>query len=209
MHSRQVLDKAISTLTRSPVHGPWTRAVEFHHLLGPPPGGTGRTQPLWPGGAKVNGARYTPRGGFGSIYLASDAVTALKEVVDIFQFPSAPTASIRTPPWTLFAVDGVLTEVIDLTDPATQGQLNTNEQELTGHWQLPQALFLEGRGPQPPTHVLAQAAFDAGAVVALKYPSAKNPGGHALVVFSDRLQSFASSYVESYDPRGHLHQRLP
>jgi len=31
------LARALMSLNRVTIHGPWTRVVRFHHLLGPPP----------------------------------------------------------------------------------------------------------------------------------------------------------------------------
>ena len=31
------LARALMSLKRVTIHGPWTRVVRFHHLLGPPP----------------------------------------------------------------------------------------------------------------------------------------------------------------------------
>lgn len=58
--------------------GPWSRAIGYRHLLGPPPGQTGPPQPLWGGAAKIAGARFTPIASFdskkGSIVLISEAL---------------------------------------------------------------------------------------------------------------------------------------
>lgn len=71
----------LSTAPLQDIPGPWSKAVAFRHLLGPPPGGElgDPPQPLWPHGAPRYGARFTPRGSFGTIYLASDHETALVE----------------------------------------------------------------------------------------------------------------------------------
>ena len=76
----------------------------YHLLQGPPPDSKGRPQPLWQGGPSRDGARFTPKGEFGSIYLASEPVTALKEVAALFD----DLNPIRTQPWVVFAVEGFL-----------------------------------------------------------------------------------------------------
>ena len=35
----------------------------------------------------LHGARFTPKGSFSSIYLASDPITALMEIVSVFDHP--------------------------------------------------------------------------------------------------------------------------
>ena len=206
------LQSILPTLHRITVHGPWTRALGYHLLQGPPPGTPlgNRPQPLWPGGAPLMGARFTPRGTFGSIYLASDAITALLEATVVLQHPHAPGFTLRTYPWTVFAVDGVVTDILDLSEPTVWPSLNTSLQELTGDWAYGQDQFLLGRGPLPPTQVLGQAAYNSGVIAGLKYPSAKNVGkGEGLVVFSDRLVPGGPSQLEVYDPNQLLKDRRP
>jgi len=36
----------------------------------------------------LHGARFTPKGSFSSIYLASDPITALMEIVSVFDHPN-------------------------------------------------------------------------------------------------------------------------
>lgn len=122
------------------------------------------------------GARFTPRGAFGSIYLASDPVTALLETTAVFQHSHAPAFTLRTYPWTVFAVDGVVANIVDLTDPNVWPSLGTNLQELTGDWAYGQEQYLLGHGPLPPTQMLGQAAYNGGVIAGMKYPSAKNMG---------------------------------
>ena len=87
------------------------------------------------GGAKLHGARFTPKGSFSSIYLASDPITARMEIVSVFDHPNwARSSPPRAAPWTLFTVDGVVANLIDLADAETQELLGTNEQELSGIW---------------------------------------------------------------------------
>jgi hypothetical protein len=64
----QQLAAALAAARLTLAHGPWSRAVEYRPLLPPPPGQTGPPQPLWGGAAKIAGARFTPQGGFDSIF---------------------------------------------------------------------------------------------------------------------------------------------
>jgi hypothetical protein len=90
MHTSARLRKVLLTLPRITIHGLWSRAIGFDLLKGAPPGAPvgSSPQPLWPGGSALSGARFTPKGGFNSLYLADDPVTALHEVVSVFTPPS-------------------------------------------------------------------------------------------------------------------------
>jgi RES domain-containing protein len=193
------LGAAIAKTKLITVHGPWSRVVAFRHLLGPPPGMSGPPLPLWGGASRINGARFTPQSGFDSIYLASDPVTALAEVQAIIFLPRGP-APVQTTPWTVLSVDGVVSRVLDLTDPATLAILETNEREVSGAWWLAR---------HPPIQMLGQAAFDSVKIRGIKYRSAKNTGGGVnVVVFPERISHAGTDYLEIYDPHGTLRQRI-
>lgn len=180
------------------VPGPWTRVVAFRYLLKAPEGRKGPPQPLWGGAAAIKGARFTPKGAFDSVYLAWDPVTALLEVQALIAIPGG-TVALRSSPWALITVDGVVSRVLDLADTSVLASLGTNRQEMTGAWV---------KETNPPTQELAQAALDAGSIAAIRYGSAKDPNGQNLVVFPDRLVSPATDYLEVFDPEGNLAQRV-
>ncbi|MGO8765804.1 MAG: RES family NAD+ phosphorylase [Limisphaerales bacterium] len=181
-------------------HGlfPWSRAIGYRHLLGPPRGQTGPPQPLWGGAAKTVGARFTPIGSFDSIYLAHDPVTAFIEVSALILLPGGPVP-VRTAPWVVVSVDGIINHLLDLTDAATLAALGTTAQEMTGTW---------AAITHPPTQLLGRLAYDSGRIAGIKYASAKNPGGLNVAVFSDRIPIAAGNYLEVYDPHGNLAQRI-
>lgn len=138
------------------------------------------------------------------------AIGALKEVDAILNRTGLPPLTIPTPPWTVFAVKGVFESILDLTDPQIQAELGTSFSELTGQWRVPQARYLRGESPLPPTQLLGQAAYGTGSILGMKYDSAKNSGeGFNLVVFSDRLKAGRSSFLEVFDPHDLIRQRLP
>ena len=210
MLSKTELKKILPSLPRVSVHGPWSRVLAYHLLQGPPPGAppNGPAQPLWSGGAPMNGQRFTPKDSFGAIYLASDPVTALKEVQAIFSPPNFPPFTLRIHPQTVFAVEGIVSDVLDLNDQHIQNQLSTSLQELTGDWQVQQHDFLHGRGDLPKTQILGQAAYDSGVIRGLQYRATKNlPDGIALAIFADRLGS--PNFLQVYDRFGHLSDRRP
>lgn len=151
----------------------------------------------------LRGARFTPKGTFGSIYLASDPFTALKETQAFF-----PGLTIASHPWTLLTVVGSLAKVLDLTDTRIHELLGTSLAELTGEWMYSQRLFLEGKGSLPPTQLLGRTAHATGRFTGLRYHSTKNLGeGIGFVVFPDRLSE--GSFLEVHDPHGWIRQRLP
>ena len=192
------LAAVLGTLALGSARGPWFRALGYRHLLGPPPGLTGPPQLLWGGAASRMGARFTPQGGFDSIYLAGDPVTALVEISALVLLPDGPV-SVRTSPWVMVSVAGRLSRVLDLTAPATLAALGTTEQEVTGPWVM---------DPHPPTQRLARAAYDSGRIAGIKYRSAKHPDGLNLVVFPDRLAGAVGEFLEVYDPHRNLRQRI-
>ena len=153
----------------------------------------------------MTGARFTPLGGFKSIYLASDPVTALHEARAIFG-----KGTIRTPPWTVFAVEGAMHRVLDLTDADVQKRLGTNRQELTGRWRPMQGKHQIGEGDLPPTQLLGKAAYEMGTIFGIRYCSAENDEtGVNLVVFADRLTPGGPNFLKVFDPSGLLRQELP
>ena len=60
------LAAALNSAALVSAQGPWSRAIGYRHLLGPPPGQTGPPRPLWGGAAKTVGARFTPIASFDS-----------------------------------------------------------------------------------------------------------------------------------------------
>ena len=192
------LQKALGTIPLTSAHDPWSRAVGFHYFLGP--GGALATppQPLFGGAPKIKGARFTPRGSFDSIYLADTVVTAFTEVSALVLLPSGPS-QIRFAPWVMVAIDGILTHILDLTDAKTLAALGTTELEITGNWVMSR---------NPPTQALGQAAYDAHRINAIRYNSAKHPGGVNLVVFPDRIMASPGNYLEVHDPHRNLAQRI-
>ena len=95
------LSRALGKVPLVNAHGPWTRSIGFQHLAGLKP------QPLWGGASKVNGARFTPRGSFDSIYLANDPITALTEVWALIMVPKAPLPVLSNP-LVILSLDGIL-----------------------------------------------------------------------------------------------------
>jgi RES domain len=159
------------------------------------------------------GARFTPKCppalGINCLYLAADELTPVAEVAGVYR-PTGSTVDLKFEPQALMTVEGVLTSILDLTQPATQSKLGTSHAELTGEWLVPQEDYLAGKGPMPPTQMLAEAAYDEGTILGLAYRSTKSSSGKlSLVIFTDRLAK-SLSYLKLHNkPAGTLQQYMP
>lgn len=115
-------------------------------------------QPLYSLGAPARGARFTPRGGPASLYLAEDTETALAEANQVnlaIRHQNLSAAPLIEPTVTL-AVTVHLLSVLDLGDDAVRSVVATDVAELTGSWRLPPPAAL------PPTQALGAALFATG-----------------------------------------------
>jgi RES domain-containing protein len=146
-------------------------------------------------GVSQSGARFTPQGGPPSLYMAEDNLTALAEAT-----LTAAAVSGPHPPKVVFTAKVNIGSVLDLTEQRTLTLFGTSTQELHGTWRI-------STGPPPATQLLGQATYDSGRYMAIRYPSVRRPGGVCLVIFTERLTS--PSFVEVYDPHGHLKARIP
>jgi RES domain-containing protein len=205
------LPTVIACLPRITVRGTFWRTVANHLLQGPPPGAPAGSapQPLWPGGAALRGARYTPVAGCNALYLAPDAATALAEVQAVLFGPGGvPEPGAVHDPLLVFAAEVHLPSVVNLCDPAVQAALRTSVAELTAPWLRAQERHRSGRGPLPPTQALGREASASGLVLALRYPSHRSPGAENLVVFTDHLAALGGR-IALHDQTGTLLQALP
>jgi hypothetical protein len=133
----------------------------------------------------------------------------LLEVTGILKPPSSPTRLVF-PPLVLLTVNGILTDILDVTDAGVQVALGTNLQELTGDWLTEQEDYLAGKAPMPPTQVLGQAAFDVGTICGIKFKSSKSvPDGIGILVYTDRLVPGRHELAVFNEATGTLQQHLP
>jgi hypothetical protein len=130
------------------------------------------------------------------------------EITGVLRPPGSPVRLVFEPQ-VMMTVDGVLTDVLDLVDSGVQTALGTTPQELTGAWLVPQSRHMAGLGPLPPTQLLARDAFASRRVVAMRYPSSKNPQGVGLVVFTGRLTRGRHALRLFNSTTGRLQQSLP
>ncbi len=206
-----LLPGALSGLPRIVVRGTFWRTVSNDLVQAPPPGAPPGSppQPLWPGGAALRGARYTPAGGCNALYLAPDAATALAEVQAVlFPAAGAPRPGAILDPLLVFACDVHLPDVVDLCDGAVRTVLETSEAELTAPWLRAQERHRNSGGPLPATQALGGAACQSGALLAFRYPSYRRAGAENLVVFTEHLAALGGR-IALHDQTGTLVQSLP
>lgn len=191
-----------TALTKTPI-AQWNqtlyRAVDLEALYGfhqitPYP----TIRPLYSLGAPATGARFTPRGGPSSLYMAEDNATALDEATLTL---ATPNPNLHTPK-VVFSAKITLAAFLDLTQLPVQTMLGTSLAELSKSWRLPSS-----SGSLPATQLLGQAVFDSGRYSAIRFPSTKRANGNCFVIFTDRLSP--PSFVEIYDPNGNLKERIP
>lgn len=135
-------------------------------------------------------------------------MTPLMEIAGVLRPPGSPVRLVFEPQ-VMMTVDGVLTDVLDLVDGQIQAALGTTQQELTGAWLVQQSEHIAGLSPLPPTQLLAREAFASRRVVAMRYPSSKNPQGFGLVVFTARLTRGRHALRLFNATTGRLQQSLP
>jgi RES domain-containing protein len=192
---------ALQSVPPVAIGGPWVRAIDARLLQGAPPGEPegSQPQPLWGGGARLHGGRFTPRGSFDTLYVASDLATLGLEIGSVLG--AGKGVSRMKDPFTVVHVDGRMTHVLDLRDGTVLEALGTTVDEMTGSWRVEVA---------PPTHRLGMAAHESERFCAIVAPSAKRAGkGFILAVFTDRIGRFPPSFFQSIDTTGRLAQRIP
>jgi RES domain-containing protein len=147
-------------------------------------------------GAGKEGARFTPRRGPASLYVAEDELTAEAESkqggFENFRKTAAPPAVV-------YSLKDSLKSVLDLTDAKIVKKIGGSQAELAAPWRL--------HRKKAPTQILGLAAFDSGKFDALRYRSTKNHKGICYVIFMPRLDG--TSFVELYDPDGNFSELIP
>jgi hypothetical protein len=147
-------------------------------------------------GAGKEGARFTPRRGPESLYVAEDELTA---EVESKQGGFENFRRVAAPPAVVYSLKVLLKAVLDLTDAKIVKKIGSSQAELAAPWRL--------HRKKAPTQILGLAAFDSGKFDALRYRSTKNPKGICYVILTPRLDGI--SLVELYDPDGNFSERMP
>lgn len=181
--------------------GVWYRAIHLEALFGfHQPRPYPAAQPLYSLGAPVHGARFTPRGGPPSLYIAEEVETAIAEANPIARSTGCGLNALNEPTVVL-AVEARLLSVIDLTSALAQARLDTELAELLGPWRRPPAVL------PAPTQILGQFIYDSRRFDGVRYPSSRRSEGHGMVVFTDLL--VPPAFLEVHDRHRNVHQRLP
>jgi len=190
------LEPALATIAPVPVSGPFFRTVAFKYLRG-----AGRVAPNILSGVpgRQRGGRYNQAGGARTTYMAESAETALSE--GIRPFLGSGVASALSRPLVMLTVRGQLHRVLDLLDSSVQARVGTNSAELVAPY------LLDALKGEPATQRLGRLAYLSGRFEAIRGPSAQQPRGHTIAVFSERV--VAPSKLQVYDPDGILTEELP
>ncbi len=180
------------------------RAVSYSVLHGVHASNPHVPNPLFAEGPPTAGARFTPRGGMPSLYLASDRSTADLEANQAYLLvQQINPAAVPGPPATVLLTARVqLDAMLDVTEPSVQALLDTTPAELTSPWRT-----LQPRGQRAPTQDLGAAVHQTRRAQAIWYPSAVSGGRQCIVVFTDLLTP--TSFIEIYDPGTVLARRIP
>lgn len=137
-------------------------------------------------GAAQHGGRLN-RIGVPALYLAMDELTALEEYRQL---------STLMPPGLIVSYTVKLATVVDFSH-GYSADWDTLWQEMSCDWRR---LWFNER-VEPPGWLLGDLALEAGASGIL-FPSAANPGGANLVVYTDALGD--QDRLDAYDPDGRL-----
>jgi RES domain-containing protein len=160
------LSEALETCPRVAVRGLWYRSVDgevfrgFYTTTNP-------MRPLWGLGAPRSGARFTPKNGPSSLYVAEDIETANREGLQVtLGTPVRPPAGVTRATYT---VEVDLVEAVDLRDRSVRLLLGTSVAELRSAWRY------RKDKKRPPTQRLGVAAARRG-LAGLIFQSTKGAG---------------------------------
>jgi RES domain-containing protein len=195
MHKGPRLAKALRKCPRVPIEGVWYRSVDsevfrrFYNESRP-------MRPLCGLGAPRGGARFTPKDGRSSLYVAEDVETSNREGLQVaLGTPVKPPAGVTR---TVYTVKVRLGDVVDLREPAVHDLLGTSANELKLGWRY------RRDGKMPSTQRLGRVVASSG-IEGLIFQSTKGAGA-CLVIFTDNLA--VSSSLEVRDGTQVI-QRLP
>lgn len=201
MHHTNILRRVLRTIEVIPFTGELYRTLHAEALYGFSKPGLYKPRPLYSFGPSTSGARYTPKGGAASIYLAEDIETSTREALDI-KAPKPLKPSQNFSALATYKVAVKLESILDLTQLRIRRQLGTNLNELAENWRP----RLKGRKRKSPTQLIGALAATGGRIQGIRFRSTKK-SGLCIVIFVDAIIS--PSFVEVKDPRGKLIERLP
>lgn len=176
MLSEKELENHLSSCALGRVQKRLWRELNTEYILETNP------KPLYSEGPVKSGARFTPKGGFRTLYLSYDRMTASLEIQSSFKRNDGSLIDLADRSTTILPIDVDIDSVLDLTDDSLVQKLKTNNSELTGEWRYSQISSIAV------TQILGRAAFNTDRIKAIKYRSAKDPQqGVCLALFIDRL----------------------
>jgi RES domain-containing protein len=184
------LDKALQSTPTPQLTAPLYRAVHLKYLRGL----RRKARPLHALGSSRNGGRFTPKGGPVSLYGAERPDTAFWEANQV----ASSTGAVHVPSTVVFSVTARIDSYLDLIDPAVRAALGTTRSELLLPWKTAR---------RPETQRLGQRVWRSRRYQAIRYPSARHPGGVCWAVFVSRVLD--PSFIEMSDPAAGLFERIP
>ena len=199
MLRRRELVAALRKAQLVPFRGTLVRAVHAGTLFGFRGGALYQARPLYDLGPPRSGARFTPRGGTPALYLAEDAETSLRELLQVgasaaLKPPAAQKAIV------LFTAEVRLEAVLDLTSDAIVAEIGTTRAELASPWRH------RRDRKTPPTHLLGRAVADVGHIQAIRFSSTKAAGACFMILTQTVV---APSFVRVSDPDAKLVESIP
>jgi RES domain-containing protein len=130
-------------------------------------------------GSKTFGARFTPKGGFPSVYGSLDPETAMAEALALHRRAGIPIEQAM--PRVFVSIRVRVQRTLDLTDGHIRSVLRKSHQRLTEEpWQE-----MQNRGGEALTQAVGRVARELG-LEGLLVPSAQRAGKN-VVLFSDKL----------------------
>jgi RES domain-containing protein len=199
MLPRRALAEALRTVPLARFRGALVRAIHAATLYGFRHGPTYEPRPLFDLGPPRSGGRFTPPGGAPALYLACDAETSLRELMQV-----GASAALKPQPSgnavVVFTADVRLEAVLDLTRDETARALGTTHAELASPWRH------RRDRKTPPTHVLGRAVAEAGHIQAVRFASTKGRGDCFMVLTQ---MIVAPAFVRVTDPESKLVQSIP
>jgi RES domain-containing protein len=198
--SERELRRAVRRVPLVGIAGPFHRFVDLGFVHQRLTQGAG-TEVLGGLGAKMIGGRFTPRGVFETLYVATSAETARVEAES--RVTASGVVGSPSKPYVHFVIRGHLQMVLDLNEPLVLEALKTTFGEIVAPWVMDQAQGKEAR-----TQVLGRAVHAASTIEAILFPSSKDrPDGRCLAILPDRLKKGSS--LEIVDETGLVKERLP
>jgi hypothetical protein len=163
-------------LARHPLTGHWYRALNLKHWKS-------RLATQHTMAARSRFSAATPSSPlYRILYLGENHQVAIYEVGALLGDPNDPISSPKGS-WLLMSVHVRLHHVVDLSEPAQQRLISTNEQELTGVW--------ANTPGSAPTQKLGAALYALPDLEGFIFPSSK-AGSRNLAIFMDKLGATSS-----------------